>query len=60
MFKKLMYNKKIAPYVFILPFILVFIIFFISPMINTVIMSFQEVLPGQREFVGINNYSKLL
>ena len=60
MFKKLMYNKKIAPYVFILPFILVFIIFFISPMINTVIMSFQEVLPGQREFVGIKNYSKLL
>ena len=56
MFKKLMYNKKIAPYVFILPFILVFIIFFISPMINTVIMSFQEVLPGQREFVGIKNY----
>jgi len=55
-----MYNKKIAPYVFILPFILVFIIFFISPMINTVIMSFQEVLPGQREFVGIKNYSKLL
>lgn len=60
MFKKLMYNKKIAPYVFILPFILVFIIFFISPMISTVIMSFQEVLPGQREFVGIKNYSKLL
>ena len=60
MIKKFMYNKKIAPYVFILPFILVFIIFFISPMINTIIMSFQDVLPGQREFIGLKNYTKLL
>jgi len=60
MIKKFIYNKKVAPYVFILPFILVFIIFFISPMINTIIMSFQNVLPGQREFVGTKNYVKLL
>lgn len=60
MIKKFMYNKKIAPYVFILPFIVVFIIFFISPMVNTIIMSFQDVLPGQREFIGFKNYTKIL
>lgn len=60
MIKKFMYNKKIAPYVFILPFIFVFIIFFISPMVNTIIMSFQDVLPGQREFIGFKNYTKIL
>ena len=60
MINKFLYNKKAAPYVFILPFILVFLIFFISPMINTIIMSFQNVLPGSREFIGTRNYSKLL
>lgn len=60
MVKKFIYNKKAAPYVFILPFILVFLIFFISPMVNTIIMSFQDVLPGSRKFVGFENYSKLL
>jgi len=60
MFKGFIYNKKAAPYVFILPFILVFLIFFVSPMINTIIMSFQTVLPGSRKFVGLDNYTKLL
>lgn len=60
MINKFIYNKKAAPYVFILPFILVFLIFFISPMINTVIMSFQNVLPGSTKFVGTQNYTKLL
>jgi arabinosaccharide transport system permease protein len=60
MLKGFIYNKKVAPYVFILPFILVFLIFFVSPMINTIIMSFQTVLPGSRKFVGLDNYTKLL
>lgn len=60
MVKKFIYNQKIAPYVFILPFILVFIVFFISPMVKTIVMSFQNVLPGQTQFVGLKNYSKLL
>ena len=60
MINKFIYNKKAAPYVFILPFILVFLIFFISPMINTIIMSFQEILPGSRKFIGSQNYTKLL
>lgn len=60
MFKGFIYNKKAAPYVFILPFIIVFLLFFVSPMMNTIIMSFQTVLPGSRKFVGLNNYTKLL
>lgn len=60
MYKKLIFNQKVAPYIFVLPFILVFGIFFVLPMINTIIMSFQSVLPGQREFIGFANYTKLL
>ncbi|MFA7371055.1 MAG: sugar ABC transporter permease [Sphaerochaetaceae bacterium] len=50
---------KIAPYVFILPFILSFLIFYLYPIINTLIMSFQQVYPGQVEFIGMKNYQKL-
>ena len=60
MVKKFIFNKKAAPYVFILPFILTFLIFFISLMVKTITMSFQSVLPGVTEWVGLNNYKKLL
>lgn len=60
MIKSFIYNKKVAPYVFILPFILTFLVFFISPMVNAIIMSFQDVLPGSRQFIGLRNYTKLL
>ncbi len=60
MIKKFLYSQKIAPYLFILPFLLVFCGFFIYPMITTVQMSFQEILPGQATFIGLDNYEKLL
>lgn len=60
MVKRFIYNKKIAPYVFISPFVIIFLIFFISPMARTVVMSFQSVLPGITEWVGFDNYSRLL
>ena len=60
MVKRFIYNKKVAPYVFILPFIIIFLIFFISPMTRTIIMSFQSVLPGITEWVGFDNYTRLL
>lgn len=60
MIKNFIYNKKVAPYVFILPFMLTFLVFFISPMVNAIIMSFQDVLPGSRQFIGLRNYTKLL
>ncbi|MDN5378767.1 MAG: arabinooligosaccharide transport system permease protein [Clostridiales bacterium] len=58
-FKKFIYNQKVAPYIFIFPFVLIFCIFFIYPMIYTVVMSFQKILPGENEFIGLSNYSKL-
>jgi arabinosaccharide transport system permease protein len=58
--KLFFYNQKIAPYVFVLPFILTFLIFFVYPVITTVQMSFQDILPGMVTSVGLKNYQKLL
>jgi len=44
---------------FVLPFIIIFCAFSIYPMINTILMSFQKVLPGQTHFIGIKNYTRL-
>lgn len=57
--ERLFYSQKIAPYLFVLPFILSFLIFFTYPVISTVVMSFQQVLPGDTQFIGLDNYSKL-
>ncbi len=54
------YSSRIAPYVFVSPFVISFLLFFAYPVVSTVIMSFQEVLPGQSRFIGLDNYSKLL
>ncbi len=59
-FKKLLYSQKIAPYVFVLPFILTFAIFFVYPLVSAVIMSFQKVSARGNSWVGIKNYQTLL
>lgn len=54
-------SRKVAPYIFVLPFILSFLLFFLYPLISTVMMSFQEILgPGEAKFIGLKNYSNLL
>lgn len=58
--KKFLYSQKVAPYVFILPFILTFLIFFAYPIVDTIVMSFQKVSGGGNEFVGLKNYRTLL
>ncbi|MDO7907547.1 sugar ABC transporter permease [Paenibacillus sp. JX-17] len=57
---RLLYSQRSAPYVFVLPFILSFLLFFLYPVISTVIMSFQEVLPGMTSFIGPENYRDLI
>jgi len=52
-------SQKIAPYVFVLPFILSFIVFFAYPLISAIIMSFQSILPGEVKFIGLANYRHL-
>ena len=56
---KWMYSQRLAPYLFVLPFVLSLTIFFVYPVLSTFIMSFQEVLPGQTHFIGWANYKNL-
>lgn len=58
MLKKFFYSQKIAPYVFILPFVITVLLFWIAPISNGVLLSFQDVLKD--EWVGTKNYSRLL
>ena len=57
--KKVLYSQKVAPYVFVLPFVLSLIIFWAYPLISGIIMSFQDITFTGREFVGIKHYTKL-
>lgn len=58
-FKSVLYSQKLAPYLFILPFVATFLIFFVSPLAQTFLMSMQDILPGQVEWVGVSNYETL-
>lgn len=60
MIKKFVYSQKVAPYVFVLPFILIFLIFWFYPLVNSFVMSFQDRMLGQDpKWIGEANYSKL-
>lgn len=52
-------SQKIAPYVFVLPFVALFLTFFAYPIIRTILMSFQRVRFNQIDFVGLDNYIRL-
>lgn len=58
--KKFFYSTKAAPFVFICPFVLTVIVFWLTPIGKSILMSFQSVLPGQNEWVGLRNYKQLL
>lgn len=54
-------QHKIAPYIFVFPFILSFLVFFLYPIISTVVMSFQEILgPEDITFIGLKNYKNMI
>jgi arabinosaccharide transport system permease protein len=59
-FGSFIYNWRVAPYVFVLPFMLSFLIFWIYPLFNAIQMSFQNILPGQITWAGLENYRNLL
>jgi arabinosaccharide transport system permease protein len=56
---KFLNSKKVVPYIFVSPFILSFLLFSLYPSIKAIIMSFQQVLPGQTTFIGVSNYSRV-
>ena len=61
MIKKFIYSQKVAPYVFVSPFIIIFLIFWLYPLTNSFAMSFQERMLGQTpKWVGTANFDKLL
>ena len=57
--KKILYSQKVAPYVFVLPFVLSLLIFWAYPLISGIVMSFQDITFTGREFIGIKHYAKL-
>ena len=58
-FKKVFYSQKVAPYVFVLPFLLSLIIFWAYPLVSGIVMSFQKISFGGSTFIGMDNYTKL-
>jgi len=54
-------SVKVAPYIFVLPFVITFLVFFLYPIISSAIMSLQDIA-GFRDvtFVGWKNYRNLL
>ena len=57
--KQLLYSKKLAPYLFILPFLVTLAVFWVVPLGRSFVMSTQEVLYGQATFIGLGNYERL-
>lgn len=58
--KKILYSQKVAPFVFVLPFILSFLIFWIYPLGSSITMSFQKIAAVKTDWIGTANYAKLL
>lgn len=58
--KKRIKAKKVAPYLFCLPFFIAVFVVYLYPFANTILMSFQSVnLMGQSKFIGLSNYKNL-
>lgn len=58
--KKFVYSQKVAPYVFVVPFILSFFFFWVYPLITAFTMSFQDIGAIKSDWIGLANYAKLL
>ena len=58
--KNFLHSQKVAPYVFVIPFILSFVLFWIYPLITAFTMSFQDIGAIKSEWIGFHNYTKLL
>ncbi len=52
-------GKRVAPYLFLLPFVLLFVAFLIVPMLNALSLSlYKTTLVGGTRFVGLENFAK--
>lgn len=57
--KRLLYSQKLAPYIFILPFVITVLVFWAVPLFRSFVMSSQEVMYGETTNVGTANYERL-
>ena len=57
--KKMLYSQKVAPYVFVLPFVISLLVFWLYPLISGIVMSFQDISFGGSQWVGLKHYQKL-
>ena len=57
--KNLLYSQRLAPYLFIAPFVITLLAFWMVPLARTFMMSTQEVLFGEATFIGAENYERL-
>jgi len=53
-------TMRVAPYVFVAPFLVAFVCFYLYPIATTILMSFQNVVPGQTSFIGLTNYGNII
>lgn len=51
-----MITKKNAPYFFLMPMMILFAVFMIYPIINSLVLSFQDFTEGEYVFCGLQNY----
>ena len=58
--RRMLYSPKVAPYIFVLPFVLTLAIFWVSPLIKSFIMSTQDIIPGSVTNVGLANFERLI
>jgi len=57
---KIFYNPKVAPYIFVSPFLIAFVVFYVYPVISTINMSFQKVISiNNARYIGFDNYTRL-
>ena len=55
------YNWHVAPYIFLIPFILSFLIFNVYPIFSSFVMSLHKIRGfGSATWVGLDNYKRLL
>lgn len=57
--RNLLYSPRLAPYLFIAPFVITLLAFWLWPLARTFQMSTQEVLFGESTFIGADNYVRL-
>ena len=50
-------QQRVAPYLFVLPFVVLFAVFMLYPLARSVVLSFQQTdSPRQATFIGLANY----